>query len=102
MEISDPGPCQGERRRCSRPATIVRQGRALCADCDARRSRARNDRLKRVRRARHEQGECRGLGACHYCFAAEQERLRGLSESALSALAQLVLRERVRRGTRES
>lgn len=28
--MSDLGPCRGERRRCGRPASVVRQGRALC------------------------------------------------------------------------
>lgn len=65
------GPCSGERRPCSSPAVVTRQGRPLCASCDERRKASRNKRqhAKRdqLRAYAHERGELCDAGERGHC-----------------------------------
>lgn len=58
--MSDLGTCRGERRPCSAPAVVVRQGRPLCAACDGRRRAGRRRRQEGRRDAQAERAHAAG------------------------------------------
>lgn len=58
--MTDLGTCAGERRSCSAPAVVVRQGRPLCAACADRRRAARSQRKDRARTAEAERAHAAG------------------------------------------
>jgi hypothetical protein len=87
------GRCAGERRSCSAPAVVERQGRPLCAACDELRRDSRNARGVRKRRLAHDEGRC-DPERCYYCaiarrhaagVAATEESVRGRGRPRLAA-----------------
>jgi hypothetical protein len=71
MPMPTLGRCAGERRSCSAPAVVERQGRALCRECDELRRASRNARGVRKRRLAHDEGRC-DPERCYYCSIARR------------------------------